>query len=273
MGTPSEATIYTYTRDYLQNLTDLQDKVVVDVPAGSGRWNRLLKDKGARVKALDLYPEGIEGEGVDKLFADMNDRLPLEDETADVVICQEGIEHVHNQLGLLGELNRILKPGGRLLLTTPSISHARARLSMLLIESEYWKRLPASEANSVWLSEQNSSRLYFGHLYLVNVNQLRALTALSGFEIEQRIPTKRSASSVILGLLMYPFMGLAAAIAYGDTLRKEGHKLDTRKRAILKQQIRLNLSPTTLFCKDNFWVLRKRRNEAEMLDYLRAMQR
>ena len=174
--------IYDFTKKYIDTLGSLEGKVVVDIPSGSGFISNEFVKKGATVKALDLYPEKIEAEGVEKLYADMNDELPLEDEVADIILCQEGIEHIHNQFGLLKELNRVLKPRGMLIITTPSLSHLRARLSMMLVESEYWKRLPASEVDSIWFFEDNLDRLYFGHIYLVTANHLRAMSSLTGLE-------------------------------------------------------------------------------------------
>ncbi len=45
--------------------------------------------------------------------------IPVEDERFDIVICTQVIEHVRNPLEVIKELYRVLKPGGRLYLTTP----------------------------------------------------------------------------------------------------------------------------------------------------------
>ena len=258
---------------YFKTLGRLDGKVVVDIPAGHGQISIPLQQQGATIKALDLYPEKIQGEGIEKIYADMNHRLPLPDNSVDFILCLEGIEHIHNQFGLLVELNRILKPGGSLILTTPSLSHIRARLSTLLVESEYWKRMPASEVDSVWFSETESSRIYFGHVYLINASHLRTLTALSGFSIQQRLWTNISTSSVVLSVLFYPFIVLASFIALIDSWRKHRNDMNAEKRRIYWEQLRINISPVTLFCKDIFWVLNKQRNFHENIDFLRKMQR
>lgn len=53
--------------------------------------------------------------------------LPLPDSTFDLVLCIETIEHVRDVQLLLSEARRVLRPGGRLAVTTP----AHGRLSGL----------------------------------------------------------------------------------------------------------------------------------------------
>ncbi len=46
-------------------------------------------------------------------------RLPLSDQVFDVALCTEVIEHVPEPIVAIGEIARILRPGGELLLTAP----------------------------------------------------------------------------------------------------------------------------------------------------------
>ena len=51
--------------------------------------------------------------------------IPVENETFDVVMCIEVFEHLPNPVDALVELDRVLKPGGKLIMTTPfaSLTH------------------------------------------------------------------------------------------------------------------------------------------------------
>jgi SAM-dependent methyltransferase len=56
------------------------------------------------------------------------DRLPFDDETVDLVTSLETLEHLLDPMHLLIEANRILKPGGAMLLTTPNVVSWRSLL-------------------------------------------------------------------------------------------------------------------------------------------------
>ena len=66
---------------------------------------------------VDALPDAP---GVD-VVADISQRLPFEDASADLVYASHILEHFpHAQTGeLLGEWRRILRPGGRLLVAVP----------------------------------------------------------------------------------------------------------------------------------------------------------
>jgi glycosyltransferase involved in cell wall biosynthesis/SAM-dependent methyltransferase len=60
------------------------------------------------------------------------DRFPYDDEYFSTVVCGELIEHLfEDPMHLMGEVNRILKPGGHLVLTTPNIAALRGISAIL----------------------------------------------------------------------------------------------------------------------------------------------
>jgi SAM-dependent methyltransferase len=61
------------------------------------------------------------------------DRFPYDDESFSTVVCGELIEHLfEDPMHLMGEVNRILKPGGHLVLTTPNVAALRGISAILL---------------------------------------------------------------------------------------------------------------------------------------------
>ena len=101
---------------------------VLDVGCGSGVFANRLAELGAQVTAVDSNAESVEyGE---RVFARDNlkfrrgllDELGLPDHSFDSAVCLEVVEHVQPAQtdALLADLRRALRPGGRLLLTTPN---------------------------------------------------------------------------------------------------------------------------------------------------------
>ncbi|MEL7537204.1 MAG: class I SAM-dependent methyltransferase [Pseudomonadota bacterium] len=262
--------IHGFVAKYVRAMPDLTGKTVVDIPCGDGRTTREFLARGADVVSLDLFPEFFKVDGQPARYADLSERLPLADESCDLIVCQEGIEHVPNQLFVLEEFNRVLKPGGQLLLTTPNYSHLRARLSQFLFETDFWKRMPPTEVDSVWFSEKNADKLYFGHLFLIGAQKLATLLTLAGFEVEQRVKTDVGTTSVLLGVT-YPLLALASLLTRRSYRRKVGHVDATRREAVFAARLKLNLAPTTLFCKHLFWVSRKQASLPARRDELRAL--
>ena len=262
-----------FVSNFIRALPDLTGKLVVDIPCGDGRASHEFRKRGAIVKAFDLYPEFIKLKDISAEYADLSDRLPLDDNSVDIIICQEGIEHIPNQLLLLQEFNRVLKKNGTLLITTPNNSHVRARLSMFLLESDYWKRMPVTEIDGVWFSEKESNKLYFGHLFLLGVHHFQTLLSISGFRVKQRIRTKLGTTSLLLGIPLYPFFLLLTLLSFLFYRRKNKHITQQQKDTILRERVKLNLSAKTLFCKHIFWVMEKDKSIDEVILQLKLMSR
>lgn len=115
---------------------DLRGKRILDLGAGEGyltsKLYALLQEKGENAQKLlsscDIYPEGFRFDKVACQQADFSSRLPFEDGSFDYIICQEVIEHLPNQEHLIQEVYRLLKPGGRVWITTPNISNFNSRI-------------------------------------------------------------------------------------------------------------------------------------------------
>lgn len=68
-----------------------------------------------------LTPEQLRGkQGYEPLTyeCDITD-IPVADSSYDVILCTEVIEHVPEPIKVLAEMRRILKPGGKLIITAP----------------------------------------------------------------------------------------------------------------------------------------------------------
>jgi glycosyltransferase involved in cell wall biosynthesis/SAM-dependent methyltransferase len=89
-------------------------------PAGRRDHRRVVSD------------EGVEFECVLDLFDAEKDRFPYDDGYFSTVLCCELIEHLFaDPMHLMSEVNRILRPGGHIVLTTPNIASLRAIAGLL----------------------------------------------------------------------------------------------------------------------------------------------
>lgn len=190
----------------------------------------------------------------------MTEKLPIESGCADYVICQEGIEHLSDQLLAMREFNRILKPEGRLVITTPNISHLRARLSHFLVESHLYNCLPPSEVDAIWFSGSGEKELYFGHVFLIGAQRLRILAKLAGFRIAKIHPVRISWGSVFVGVL-YPLLLLVNLFAYVRSVMRHKEAEPAWKRSVYWEIFKLNVNPTIQFGKHVFVEFEK---EAEL---------
>lgn len=113
----------------LRYLNDAEPGRILDIPSGSC-W--LLGELDAAVwdyHAADLFTSGPAHQF---RRADLNQRLPYDDGCFDYVACLEGLEHVENLHHALREFCRILKPGGKLIVSTPNPLNVKSRMRFFL---------------------------------------------------------------------------------------------------------------------------------------------
>ena len=79
-----------------------------------------------------MSSEGEEFECEIDLFDAERDKFPYPDEHFATVLCCELLEHLPNDpMFMMSEINRVLRPGGQLVLTTPNIASLRAIAAIL----------------------------------------------------------------------------------------------------------------------------------------------
>jgi SAM-dependent methyltransferase len=242
---------YHVKRFIQQNPQKFKDKVVIDSPAGAGVTSRILKEVGAVVRAYDLFPEYFNVDGLTCERADIMEGIPVADNFADVLVCQEGIEHFSDQYRMFQEFNRVIKQNGSLLITTPNYSNIQSRLSHFLFETEYFlKMMPANEADSVWMTVPSfSNQIYLGHIFLIGIQRLRLLAKLSGFKIKQIIFTYPKTTSLVLLPVAYPFIWLASWLTYRKSLREPSSTPMPLRQQVYREIMQLNISTRILVDK------------------------
>ena len=103
---------------------DVAGQDVLDVGCGPGFYAAALADRGATVTALDgsadmvRIAERVSGERGTFFQHDLEQPLPLPDASFDLAMMALVYHHLHARRQVLAELRRVLRPGGRLLVST-----------------------------------------------------------------------------------------------------------------------------------------------------------
>jgi SAM-dependent methyltransferase len=108
---------------------------LLDVGAGDGRVSERFARLGFEVTAMDAAAENMDRLRARRLTAvqaDATAAFPFEDAQFDVVFAGEIIEHLFDAQAFARELRRVLRPSGKLVLTTPNLAHLPDRLALLL---------------------------------------------------------------------------------------------------------------------------------------------
>jgi SAM-dependent methyltransferase len=104
---------------------------VLDVGGRIQPYRPLLEGRLRRYIALDLLQTPLVN------IIARGERMPLPSEQFDLVICTQVLEYVPQPGAVIGEILRVLKPGGCLLLSVPSVCPRDS-------DHECWRFLPAS---------------------------------------------------------------------------------------------------------------------------------
>jgi SAM-dependent methyltransferase len=111
--------------DWVRDILSHARGAVLDLGCGDGAFTRPLLERGHAVVGSDLALgrlAALKGLGAALLEADAV-RLPFRDRSFDTVLFTEVLEHLPDrsaQREALREFARVLRPGGRLVLTTPN---------------------------------------------------------------------------------------------------------------------------------------------------------
>jgi GT2 family glycosyltransferase/ubiquinone/menaquinone biosynthesis C-methylase UbiE len=106
----------------------VRDKVVLDIASGEGYGTAILAKPAHKVFGIDIDPEIVRyaqekyaSTGNVEFLIGQAENIPLPDHSIDIVVSYETIEHLDQptQEKFLKEIKRVLKKGGRLVISTP----------------------------------------------------------------------------------------------------------------------------------------------------------
>ena len=102
-------------------IDDVPTGVALDAACGTGRHTAYLRERGHRVIGVDTTPEMLALARARVPDADLRpgrlETLPLDDASVDVAVCALALMHVPDVGIAITELARVVRPGGRLILS------------------------------------------------------------------------------------------------------------------------------------------------------------
>ena len=133
---------------YVAARVPLRGAAVLDVGCGGGLLSEALAGEGAQVTAIDLAPDLLKIARLHKLESgvEVDYRLSSVEALAaqqpagfDAITCMEMLEHVPDPGSVLAACATLLKPGGRLFVST--LNRTPAAFALAIVGAEYIARL------------------------------------------------------------------------------------------------------------------------------------
>ncbi|MBK8167679.1 MAG: class I SAM-dependent methyltransferase [bacterium] len=204
---------------------------VLDLPSGPGYLVRDLQALGFTGVAGEIVTSLHCFDDVSYAEVDMTRRFPFDNASFDYVVSIEGIEHIADPFAFMGEVRRVLRPGGRLLLTTPNVGSLESRWRFFL------SGFHQMEAGPIPLDTPN---IHFEHINPMTLSQLFFVCERSDLRIERVLTSRHRRGARLLRLLTGP---LVAAYVRHECRR---HRDTAVRRAAMSRLEALLLSPANL---------------------------
>ena len=177
----------------LDSKKDQKEVVIIDIGSGDGQFMKYIKENCP--KDIKFKFIGIDKYISDRSFdfdlrnEDIEDKINLQDNYADIIIAAEIIEHIKNTDTFIKELKRILKNDGSILITTPNLASYFNRFLLLFGYQPYHSEVSDIESGFglglVYkvLNRPKYGNKTAGHLRLFTFRALKDFVEYYGFEV------------------------------------------------------------------------------------------
>ena len=188
-----------FVEDICRRVTDRRPRIL-DVGCGTGA-NLMMLSKYGDAEGVDISEDALafcRERGLDKVRLGAGEELPYEDGTFDLVTGLDVVEHMDDDLAGLSEMQRVLRPGGRVLLFVPTfmflwglqdeVSHHRRRY-----------RLPQLQRVLEQAGFEIERTTYANITFFLPILVMRKLMRLTGIKAESENNINVPALNGILG--------------------------------------------------------------------------
>ena len=165
----------------INSFSGLAKGKILDLGCGDGDYSRRLKELGFEVTSGDIDAARFKYKNeIEFKHCDITKEMPFADNTFDYVLLMEVVEHLRNPYTVIQEINRIIKKGGSLILSTPNILSLKSRLRFMFEGCyEYFREPPSDHV-------KNPKEVIFNlHIVPYRYHELEFLLSASGFKVEK----------------------------------------------------------------------------------------
>jgi ubiquinone/menaquinone biosynthesis C-methylase UbiE len=167
----------------------ISGKIVLDIASGEGYGSNLMSNKAAYVYGVDIDNITIQDaklkykkENLEFLTGSANE-IPIKDNTIDVVVSFETLEHHDKHHEMMVEIKRVLKPNGILIISTPDkmyYSDERKYINPFHIKELYKDDFITLISNYFSKQQLLSQKYSNGNSVIINEKELDKVTFFSG---------------------------------------------------------------------------------------------
>lgn len=190
---------------------------VLDFGAAKGMYSIELHRMGFDVVSADVTEDFQYKDLIQFVKLKGEGSLPFKNDSFDFVLMAEVVEHLKYPYGLMGEMGRILKKGGKIIISTPNILNLKSRFRYLIEGAyEYFREPPLDHTGHNLATGIDISQV---HVMPWRFHELEYLLKESGFHIEN------ISTSVYEGLgyfLLLPFIRFQLDAKARRSIKKGG---------------------------------------------------
>ncbi len=171
----------------IAHLKDTSDQSILDIGCGTGAYLQLLSTYSSILIGIDTnemnLKEATRNRSANLMLMSAQD-LAFQDNFFDVVVMVEVLEHILDDQKAQGEISRVLKPGGKLIMTVPNkwfpFETHGLKLGQFQLKFPLTFLLPFSPAYPIMLRRLIANARVYSYSYL------KEMLNRNGFSIREK---------------------------------------------------------------------------------------